>query len=221
MLVLTYVHPNDTLTEAQAALSSAIGLTMPQPTQHFLIHVLLLWTTILSIFQVVVIILFFTDGHHGLSQNSSAVAPERTMQFHTPSSSSEHELLLGKGKMVTFKAIEATSKIKWVAMTPNSEGLISKEGESLTIKKDGYYFLNLQVTLKSQESDDQSVSLMWNKKVLLQGWINTKTRSTGLLGKVEVLPAGGTLEVIMQPPTNYINDTESLTHLDIIYMHKP
>lgn len=71
--------------------------------------------------------------------------------------------------IAVFLSPTATSKIKWVAMTPNSEGLISKEGESLTIKKDGYYFLNLQVTLKSQESDDQSVSLMWNKKVLLQG----------------------------------------------------
>ncbi|XP_044036759.1 uncharacterized protein LOC122868655 isoform X2 [Siniperca chuatsi] len=211
--------------QAQAALSSAIGLTMPQPTQHSLIHVLLLWTTILSIIQAVFIILFFTAGHHGLSQNSSAVAPERTMQFHTPSSPSEHELLLGKGKMLTFKATEANRTIKWVAKNP-SKGLVSEEGDVLTIKKDGYYFLNLQVTLNTPPSGKETnglnhtVSLKWNNKVLLQGRINT--HSTCLLSKVQELSAGGTLVVdINLPTTATIDETESLTHLDIIYMVKP
>lgn len=38
---------------------------MAQPTQNSLIHVLFLWTTILSIVQGVFIVLFFTGGHHG------------------------------------------------------------------------------------------------------------------------------------------------------------
>ena len=52
--------------QAQAALSSAVGLTMPQRTHHPLIHVLLLWLTVLSVVQIVFVVLFFTDGHHGL-----------------------------------------------------------------------------------------------------------------------------------------------------------
>lgn len=52
--------------QGQAALSSAVRLTMPQPTQNPLIHVLLLWTTLLSIIQAVFIILFFTTGRQDL-----------------------------------------------------------------------------------------------------------------------------------------------------------
>ncbi len=65
------------------------------------------------------------------------------------------------------------------------------------------------------------VSLKSKERILLRGWINTNTSSTGLLGKVEVLSAGGTLEVTIDPPTTDIDETEFLTHLDIIYMLKP
>lgn len=35
---------------------------MPQPTQNSLVHVLLMWTVILTIIQGVFIVLFFTRG---------------------------------------------------------------------------------------------------------------------------------------------------------------
>ncbi|KAI3359729.1 hypothetical protein L3Q82_014102, partial [Scortum barcoo] len=193
---------------AQAALSSAIRLTMPQPIQNFLIQILLLWTIILSILQAVFIILFFKAGHHGL----------------------QDELLLGKGQMLTFKTTEgkANKTIKWVAVNTVT-GVVSDGGEALTIKRDGYYFLNLQVTLKTplssssyqKSSPELTVCLKSKEKTILRGWINTNTNSTGLLGKVEVLPAGDTLEVTIDPPTTDIDESESLTHLDIIYMVKP
>lgn len=105
--------------------------------------------------------------------------------------------------------------------------------------EDGYYFLVLQVTLKflsyqcNRETElkcscgcnegkesECSVSLKRNDEVLLEGWINSNTCSTGLLGKVEALSRGTTLEFHMNMPSNEINESESLTHLDII-MLKP
>ncbi|AWP19062.1 Hypothetical protein SMAX5B_020980 [Scophthalmus maximus] len=179
---------------------------MPQHTRHSLINVLLLWTAILSIVQVVFIVFYITAGHRG-------VPP------------SEHGLLLGKGKMLSFLATDGTEahdddkRIRWLAKNPDAT-LIS-EGDVLAVKKDGYYFLNLQVTLRScEEEKEHTVSLKWNNKLLLHGWINTKSCSTGLLGKVEELSAGGTLGVTLEPKTS-INTSESETHLDIIYMRKP
>ncbi|XP_054463992.1 uncharacterized protein LOC129098889 [Anoplopoma fimbria] len=208
---------------------------MPQPTQNSLIHVLLMWIAILSIVQVVFIVLFFTAGHHGMSQNSSAVAPERPMQFqknNTPSESpSDHGLILGKGKMLIFKATKVNGKMKWRAKNRN-QGLVSEEdgGKVLKMKGDGYFFLHLQLTLFSCNATwglEQTVSLKKlqddkvEDKVILQGWFNTKTCSTGFLGKVEELHAGSTLEVIVNLPTTEYSINESLTYLGIIYIYEP
>ncbi|XP_051244954.1 uncharacterized protein LOC127356915 [Dicentrarchus labrax] len=227
--VVSLQHLSAYTPQAQATLSSAVGLTMPQPTQNSLIHVLLLWTTTLSIIQAVFIILFFTTGHRGLSQNNSAVAPERTVQSQANNTASlppsDHGLLLGEGTMLTYKAIEAKGGMKWSAMNPNND-LVSVDGKDLKINRDGYYFLNLQVTLKKEskeceEQSDHNVSLKWNNKVVLMGGINKNTCTTGLLGKVEELSAGGTLVFNISLPTTEIDDIEHLTHLDIIYMLKP
>lgn len=61
------------------------------------------------------------------------------------------------------------------------------------------------------------VKLRGKERDLLLGWINTQTCSTGLLGKVEMLGRGTTLEIAKM--LNYdIDDSESLTHLDIIML---
>ncbi|XP_029292775.1 uncharacterized protein LOC115011704 [Cottoperca gobio] len=203
---------------------------MPQHTQHSLIHVLLLWITVLSIVQVVFITLFFTAGHHSPVQNSSTVAPARPMQFqanNTISSPSKHRLLLGNVEMLTFKAAEVNRKITWVTRNED-QSLVSKEngGTVLKIKEDGYFFLNLQVTLSTCNQtwgSKYTVILKSKDKVILQGWTNRNTCSTGLLGKVEELYDGDTLEVIVNRPTTdeIIDDTESLTHLDIIFLKRP
>lgn len=57
-------HLSSCSPQALATLSTAVGLTMPQHTQNSLTHILLLWTTILSIVQVAFIIFFFTAEHH-------------------------------------------------------------------------------------------------------------------------------------------------------------
>ncbi|KAK9535218.1 hypothetical protein VZT92_007613 [Zoarces viviparus] len=190
---------------------------MPKPTQHSLIPFLLLWIAILSIVQVVSIVLFFTAGHQCPPQN-----PERPMQFqanNTPSSPSAHGLLLNKGKMLTYRATQVNGKIKWSAKDPD-EGLISGGGKVLKIKKDGHFFLNLQVTLSSCATLglQHTVSMRKNNKTILHGWINPNTCSTGLLGKVEDMFADCTLEVNLPTTDEPIN--ENLTHLDIIYMPK-
>lgn len=64
------------------------------------------------------------------------------------------------------------------------------------------------------------VKLRGKDRDLLLGWINTQTCSTGLLGKVEVLVRGTTLEFAKR--LNYaIDSSESLTHLDIIMLQPP
>ncbi|CAB1449748.1 unnamed protein product [Pleuronectes platessa] len=170
---------------------------MPQRTQHCLVHVLLLWTIVLSIMQVVFIIFYFTVGR----------------QF-----SSDHDL--GEGKMLTFQAADDNRSTKWVA--DNSDPSLVSEGYNLTIQRDGYYFLSLQVTLISCEGEEHTVTLKREGKILLVGWIKTKPCTTGLLGKVEELSAGWTLEVAINPkPKNRIKTDKFATHLDIIYMLRP
>ncbi|KAF1379622.1 hypothetical protein PFLUV_G00177950 [Perca fluviatilis] len=199
---------------------------MPQHThiQHSLIHILLLWITVLSIAQIVFIVLFFTAGHHDLSQNSDAVTPERPMPIranNTPSPLSDPELPLGKGLMLIFKITEVNGNMKLVAKNPH-QGLISEErGKFLKIKMDGYFFLNLRVTLLSCNETWESqhtVSLKMKGKDILKGGINKNTSCTSLLSKVEVLTAGDTLEVNL--PANAQIDEDN-SQLDIIYMRKP
>ncbi|KAM8724722.1 tumor necrosis factor ligand superfamily member 18 [Acanthopagrus schlegelii] len=216
---------------------------MPQPTQHSLIRVLLLWTTVLSIIQTVFIILFFTAGHLGQSQNSSTVAPERQIEpqpFSRPTPSpppTDDRLLLGKGKVLTYEATLDKNQIIW-RTTDVSNGVISGEGKNLTILKDGYYFLSLQVTLKTPKcsfngtrgsENSQSVSVMLTgdmtrdttRKILLQGRISTHTCSTGLLSKAEKLTAGKKLTFNITLPPREIDDAAHRTHLDIIFFLKP
>lgn len=113
-------------------------------------------------------------------------------------------------------------KIKWKSRY-ESNGIISEDKEGLTIQEDGYYFLNLQVTLKMTNCPcngtkglDCTVKLMCKDRDVLLGWINAQTCSTGLLGKVERLGRGTTLEI--HKMLNGIADEESLTHLDIIML---
>lgn len=116
-----------------------------------------------------------------------------------------------------------SGKIKWSSRY-NTYNIISEDENGLTIQEDGYYLLNLQVTLKTTRCpcngtrrSDCMVTVRIKDRDLLQGWINTQTCSTGLLGKVEKLSRGTKLEI--EKKLNYkIDETESLTHLDIIML---
>ncbi|KAJ4931939.1 hypothetical protein JOQ06_010375 [Pogonophryne albipinna] len=194
---------------------------MPQTTQHSLTHVLLLWITILSIVQVVFITLFFTTGHHSRALSSSTVTPAMQFQANiTPSAPSE---LMGKVEMLTFKATEDNRKITWATKNQDQILVSVEPGETvLKIKKDGYFLLNLQVTLSSCNRTMGSlytVSLNSKDTVILQGRINTNNCSTGLLGKVEELNANDSLEVTIIRPNedDIIDENEYLTHLDIVF----
>lgn len=117
-----------------------------------------------------------------------------------------------------------SGKIKWSSRY-NTYGIISEDENGLTIKKDGYYLLNLQVTLKATKcpcngtrQSDCMVTVSILDRNLLQGWISTQTCSTGLLGKVEKLSQGTKLQ-IKKGLKDKIDETESLTHLDIIMLH--
>lgn len=115
-------------------------------------------------------------------------------------------------------------KIKWEARDP-SNSFVLPDGYDLKIQEDGYYFLNLQVTLKTSKcpcnetrGPECMVTLRYNNQDLLQGWINTNTCSTGLLGKVGRLSGGSTVKFITKMPKDLIDDSESLTHLNIIML---
>lgn len=124
----------------------------------------------------------------------------------------------------SFFSTTVNGKINWEARIP-SNGLVSAEGKDIGITEDGSYFLNLQVTLKTSKcpcngtrGSECMVSVKYKNVVLLQGWINTNTCSTGLLGKVVVLSGGDNLEFTINMPSNEIDERESLTHLDIIML---
>lgn len=110
-------------------------------------------------------------------------------------------------------------KIKWKPRY-ETKGLVLEDEKGFRIQEAGFYFLNLQVTLKRcnrMRGSEPMVSLKCNNRDLLLGWINNQTCSTGLLGKVEVLAEGVTLE-ITEMASDDIEDSEALTHLDIIML---
>nr|XP_020496547.1 uncharacterized protein LOC109989227 isoform X2 [Labrus bergylta] len=183
---------------------------MPQPAQHPLTKVLLLWLTLLSIVQIVFITIFFTVGPHDRSP-------------------SENEHQLGKGKMLTFMSIGGGNRrMKWRSNNP-SEGLISVQEDVLTIDRDGYYFLSLQVTLKDcntiQFSKGEYVKVNMTlsngskSNALLEGRISTDT-CTGFLARATKLSSDYHKVTIDVEATStfMVDEKESLTHLDIIYI---
>lgn len=109
-------------------------------------------------------------------------------------------------------------KIKWISRY-GTNNLVEYE-KGFKIKEAGFYFLNLQVTLKrcnQIRGSQPMVSLKCNNRELLLGWINNQTCSTGLLGKVEAFTGGATLEITEMASDN-IDESEALTHLDIIML---
>lgn len=116
-----------------------------------------------------------------------------------------------------------SGKIKWSSRY-DTYNVISEDEHGLTIQEDGYYLLNLQVTLKTARCPcngtrrpDCRITVRGRGRDLLQGWISAQTCSTGLLGKVEKLSRGTKLEIEKVLKDN-IDETESLTHLDIIML---
>ncbi|XP_029015951.1 uncharacterized protein LOC114861100 [Betta splendens] len=215
-------QPPSCARQARAAPSAAATGTMPQRTQHPLVHVLLFWITILTVVQVVFVALFFTNGH--TSQNTKAVQADlnKQTQANNASSLSDHGTVLGQ--MLSFRAKPGTAvrNITWIS-TNGPQDLVLPQKNVLTLQADGYYFLNLQVTVYSfNPRAPLTVRLLRNgRKVLLEGPINPHTNSTGLLGKAEELTAQTELSVSIDPQAVNVNDSASVTHLDIVYMHKP
>ncbi len=152
------------------------------------------------------------------------------MDFH--SRYSEYSFKKTDPQLITaFLSFTVSGDFKWIAKDPRND-LVSEKGKDLQIKQDGFYFLNLQVTLNTGETDkcpcnrtrglECMVLLRWSLsgETLLQGWINKNTCSTGLLGRVKELSGGGTLEFTINMPRDKINETSSLTYLDIIFIPK-
>lgn len=184
---------------------------MPQRSQHPLVYILLIWTSILSIVQLSFIAIFFTRGQ---SSNSSTVG--HTSQLHSKSLPFE---------IHNFQATEhesPKSTIQWVAIT-ESKQIIEKQ-ESLQSMKDGNYLINLRVTLSACDGKRipgkfHSVTLRSQGIARLIGWIDAQSNSTGLLSKIIFLAKGTEVKFIIEPPA-CINQSLTVTHLDIIWMEK-
>ncbi|XP_047213339.1 uncharacterized protein LOC124863138 [Girardinichthys multiradiatus] len=165
----------------QAALNAVIGQTMPQRSQHPLVYILLIWTSILSIILLVFITLFFTQGQ---SSNSSTVG--LTSPLHCTSCTTEILNLQAKPQELWL----SNSTIEWAARQSTSNMIrnANHAGNTLHIKKDGNYILNLRVTLSacgetSVLDKSHSVALKLDGTVWLMGWTDTKSSSTVLLSK--------------------------------------
>lgn len=115
----------------------------------------------------------------------------------------------------------------WSAIR-SDKTLISEVSEGLSTNVDGYYFLNLQVTMDPSLTDcstanQSTVELVkiqeGTKKTLLMGLINKETNTTGILSKVVECGAGAILKInISNLLFKCVDDREHKTHLGIIFM---
>lgn len=198
---------------------------MSQSSHKSLIHILLCWITILTIVQAVFVILFFTAGHFGWDSGSAKQVQGKNQHPPPPGTGDFSD----KAKMFTYKADGVKNGIiSWYPEDAKEESNDAAQSE-IKIKKDGYYFMCLRITLQqctrsvSNVSELDQVSLVKDNESILVGWINDKTNSTGLLCKMDALSVGGSLKVNI---TNKfcksiaINDSLSVTYLEAIFMPK-
>lgn len=190
---------------------------MPQPMEHRLVCLLLLWITILSICQMAFITFFFTAVYPGSFQNISdvPVADSRTDTCNNMQSCI-------KGNMVSLEAIPGTTSdtIKWNVDKGDSKLLSA--GEKLTLQQDGYYFLLLQVKLnlsrEQQNTSNYTIKLSKKNNVLLEVTVNTKlSMSTGAMGKMVFARAPDFLTVTISPPAQ-VDSNSQFTHLGVLYL---
>ncbi|CAN9505613.1 unnamed protein product [Ophioblennius macclurei] len=192
---------------------------MPAPTKNSLLCILLCWTTIISILQAAFIILLFTQGHIGQLQNGSVTEsmPLKHSRIHSTTSPPPANMLHSDtGEMISFKVVgQEKGALKWRAVKP--EDFISGNEAILTIMNGGHYFLNLQVTLTSDDQNSKcEIRLSQKNEVIMEGRVNTG--SPLLRNKAQILPTGAKLEVTIRPDVCRVNETLSVTHLDIIYL---
>lgn len=115
------------------------------------------------------------------------------------------------------------SEVQWKAKTPEDATIIAGTRE-LTIRKNGYYFITLRLTLDSKCTCGGTprvkcrVWLSDGTKDLLEGWVNADSCSTGLLGTVATLSAGSKLNVGTDVLLSEIDQAESRTHLAVIML---
>lgn len=119
------------------------------------------------------------------------------------------------------------SDITWNQIQKD-KSLLSKVNNGLSTNVDGYYFLNLQVTMDPSISgcstaNRSTVELVkiqdGTKKSLLMGLINKETNTTGILSKVVECGAGERLIFnISNLLLKCVDKNDSKTHLDIIFM---
>ncbi|XP_005745425.1 tumor necrosis factor ligand superfamily member 18 [Pundamilia nyererei] len=199
---------------------------MPEPNQNLLIRILVLWNTVITIFLIVLFVLYFTAGHKGLEnsavESSKISSTEKRWTTTAPSS-----LASITGKMLNFKFETDESDITWNQIQKD-KSLLSKVNNGLSTNVDGYYFLNLQVTMDPSISgcstaNRSTVELVkiqdGTKKSLLMGLINKETNTTGILSKVVECGAGERLIFnISNLLLKCVDKNDSKTHLDIIFM---
>lgn len=115
---------------------------------------------------------------------------------------------------------ENSSKtIEW--MLEDSDLFDPGNKKNLTLSKDGYYFLCLQVTLQGEQKEQKYfIQLRKNGKPLLHYIMDAKlNKSTGFLGKMMEGSARDKLEVTIEPQAK-IDDNHYVTQLGVMYLPK-
>ncbi|XP_039466772.1 uncharacterized protein LOC120439783 [Oreochromis aureus] len=200
---------------------------MPEPTQNFQNRILVLWNTVITILLIVLFVLYFTDGHKGL-ENSAVKSSKISSTEERWTTTTPPSTVSIKGKMLSFQFSTDGSNLTWKQIQ-SDKTLLSKVNNGLSTNVDGYYFLNLQITVDPgcRITDQSSVSLVHiredkSKQTPLQGSINKETNSTGILSKVVESGAGEMLIFnISKSILDCVDTNESKTHLDIIFMPRP
>lgn len=114
-------------------------------------------------------------------------------------------------------------EVQWQAKNPENSAVIA-DGKDLSVRKNGYYLINLRLTLDSQCTCDGpsreacTVKLSDGYQDLMEGWVNTNSCSTGLLATVAELSAGSKLNFSFNMKLSQIDQAESRTHLAVIVL---
>ncbi|XP_029914509.1 tumor necrosis factor ligand superfamily member 18 [Myripristis murdjan] len=204
----------------RAALSTALRLMMPQPIEHRLVCPLLLWITVLTIGQMAFITFFFTAVYPGLRTSDVDRGSEKSSQsIGEPKHFAARMISLRAEKDPQMPGSNNTNSLKTIEwMVEGSDLLSPRNKKNLTLSKDGYYFLCLQVTFQEEEKKQEYfIHLRKNGKILLYVRVNTKSSNTGFLGKMVEGSARDKLEVTIAPQAK-IDD--NYTYLGIMYLPK-
>uniref|UniRef100_A0A8C2DEB4 TNF superfamily member 18 n=1 Tax=Cyprinus carpio TaxID=7962 RepID=A0A8C2DEB4_CYPCA len=173
--------------------------------QSKLVRGLLVWATLLTVG------LGTLTALHFIHRESSPPSKLQNLGYVNQADIKETTLMVFSPD---WKDSDKVKLLKWKTVRPDF--IEGKEKESLMVKKDGQYFLYLQVTLHPQEKENHTITVQSEKRqVILKGLINGSKLSTIFMANGIPLDSNDTLHVTCHPEAK-IQTSHTETYLGVI-----